>query len=233
MIAAGLAFRLFGTYYQFVTFDMLSIIPVLVGIFVVAGGWSILRWAGPPLAFLIFMIPLPTAVERSLFVPLQGVATRISTFTLQTLGVPDAYNDGNVINIGDGIQLNVADACSGLRMATIFLAMAVAMTMIINSSWWEKAIVILTAIPIALIVNMTRIVITAILYLQLGQESELAQHFFHDLAGWFMMPLALALLYVEMQVLSHVFIDEENASPQPTGFGSMPAAHHPASTRAR
>jgi exosortase len=233
IIAAGLALRLFATYFHFVMLDMLSIIPVLVGVFVVAGGLSVLRWAGPPLAFLIFMIPLPTVGERSLFVPLQSVATRISTFTLQTLGVPDAFNQGNRILIGNGIELNVEEACSGLRMATIFLAMAVALTMITNRSWWEKAIVILSAIPIALLVNMTRIVVTAILYLVLGQDSELAKHFFHDLAGWFMMPLALLFLYVEMQVLSHIFVEEEQAAPATAGFGSVPPTRSPVSSRAR
>ena len=231
IIGAGLALRLIGSFYHIVTFDMVSIIPVLIGVFVVAGGWSVLRWAGPPLAFLLFMIPLPTAAERSMLIPLQSVATKISTYSLQTLGVPDAFNQANRISIGNGIELNVEEACSGLRMATIFLAMAVALTMISDRSWWEKAIVILSAIPIALIVNMVRIVVTAVLYLILGQDSELAQHFFHDLAGWFMMPLALALLYGETILLSHIFIDEERLAPQPTGYGSMTTSRRPVSTR--
>jgi exosortase len=233
IIAAALALRMFAAQYHIVTFDIVSIIPLLAGIFVVAGGWPSLRWAAAPLAFLLFMIPLPTKVERALFIPLQSVATKTSTYTLQTIGVPDTFNEGNSILIGDGIHLNVEEQCSGLRMGTIFLAMAVALTMITDGSWWEKAFIILSAIPIAVGVNVTRIVITAILYMMLGPESEIARHFFHDLAGWFMMPLALGLLYAEMQLLSHIFITEERVAPRTAGFGTAPTIRRPAATRAQ
>src|SRR5262249_12464477 len=149
IIAAALALRMFGSYYHIVTFDLVSIIPLMVGIFVVAGGWPTLRWAAAPLAFLLFIIPLPTKAERTLVVPLQSVATKASTYTLQTIGVPDTFNEGNSILIGDGIHLNVEEQCSGLRMGTIFLAMAVALVMITDGSWWEKSIIVLSAIPIA------------------------------------------------------------------------------------
>jgi exosortase len=231
IIGLSLLLRLFAAYYHIVTFDLISIIPLMVGIFVIAGGWPSMRWAAGPLAFLLFMIPLPTRAERQLFIPLQSVATKASTYTLQTIGIPDTFNEGNSILIGDGIHLNVEEQCSGLRMGTIFLAMAVALTMITDGSWWEKSIIVLSAIPIAVGVNVVRIVITAILYMMLGPESEFARHFFHDLAGWFMMPLALGFLYAEMQLLSHIFIPEEHAAPRATGFGGAPTVRRPAATR--
>ena len=46
---------------------------------------------------------------------------------------------------------------------------------------------------------------------------ELAEMVFHDLAGWFMMPMALGLLYVEFQILSHLIIDESNTGPLQIG----------------
>jgi len=231
IIAASLALRLFAARYHIVLFDVISIIPLFIGIFVVAGGWPSMRWAAAPIVFLIFMVPLPTRAERALFIPLQSVATRASTYTLQTIGIPDTFNEGNAILIGDGIKLNVEEQCSGLRMGTIFLAMAVALVMITDGSWWEKAIIVLSAIPIAVGVNVIRIVITAILYMMLGSDSEFARHFFHDLAGWFMMPLALGFLYAEMQLLSHIFIPEEHVSPRTTGFGGAPTVRRPAATR--
>jgi len=231
IIAGSLLLRLFAAYFHIVTFDLISIIPLMVGIFVLAGGWPCMRWAAAPLAFLLFMIPLPTKAERNLFVPLQSIATKASTYTLQTIGVPDTFNEGNKIWIGDGIQLNVEEQCSGLRMGTIFLAMAVALTMITDGSWWEKSIIVLSAIPIAIGVNVIRIVITAILYMMLGPESEFAKHFFHDLAGWVMMPMALGFLYAEMQLLSHIFIPEERDAPRATGFGSAPTVRRPTASR--
>src|SRR5262245_51713456 len=59
ILLAGVAMRLFASYHHLNTPDMMSIIPVMAGIFVIAGGWPALRWAGAPLAFLVFMVPLP------------------------------------------------------------------------------------------------------------------------------------------------------------------------------
>jgi exosortase len=231
IMAGGMGLRLFAASHNLVTVDMLSIVPVMFGVFVVAGGWSALRWAGAPLAFLVFMLPLPTRLERDLLNPLQSVATNMSTYTLQTMGV-NAYHEGNRILIGlEGFPLNVEEQCSGLRMATIFLALAVAMSMIIERPWWHKAVIIASSIPIALLVNVIRIVITALLFMILGQDSELAKTFFHDLAGWFMIPIALGFMYLEMQILDHLFLEEEHAAPQASGFGTTTTVRRPAPTR--
>jgi exosortase len=232
IVVAGIAMRLFASYHHLNTPDMLSIIPVLAGVFVIAGGWSALRWAGAPLAFLVFMVPLPTAAERGLLNPLQHVATNVSTYTMQTMGL-DAWNEGNKILIGENFPLNVEEQCSGLRMSTIFLALAVAMSMIIERPWWQKLFIIVSAIPIALLVNVIRIVITALLFMVLGQESEFAKTFFHDLAGWFMIPIALGLMYLEIQILDHAFVDDEVAPPQSSSFDTKTTGRRPVSTQVR
>lgn len=237
IIAVGLAIRIVAAYLRIVTIDILSIIPVVLGIFVVVGGWSTFRWAAAPIAFLVFMMPLPTAAERTLLNPLQHVATVLSTYTLQTMGV-DAYYESNRIVLGEaGIPLNVEEACSGLRMGTIFLAMAVAMTMITERPWWQKGIVILSSIPIALLVNLIRITATALLFMALGPDSELARTFFHDLAGWFMMPVALGFLYAEMQLLDHIVLEESTATPmlmgRAQGASRTATAASPAPSRTR
>jgi exosortase len=226
IILGGLGMRLLGAMIHNGVVEMWAIIPVLMGIFIVAGGWSMFRWSAAPLAFLIFMMPLPEHVADMFLAPLQHAATVFSSFTLQTLGV-DSYYVGNRIIIGENFPLNIEEQCSGLRMCTIFLAMAVAMTMITERPWWQNAIVILSAIPIALAVNLIRIVVTALLYLMLGQESEFAKHFFHDLAGWFMMPLAFLFLYVEMQILEHILVEETSTVPVMLGFGKSPAVKSP------
>ena len=213
ILAGGLLFRLFASFYNFITFDMLSIIPVLMGVFVIAGGWPALRWSAAPLAFLVFMIPLPTAPERKLLLPLQHAATVMSTYTLQTMGV-QAFNEENKILIGEGFPLNVEEQCSGLRMATIFLALAVAMSMIIDRPWWQKACIILSAIPIALVVNMIRIVITALLFIVLGQDSELAKTFLSRFGG-LVHDSHCARLYVSGNPSIGPFIDRGYANDGP------------------
>src|SRR6202011_3891061 len=136
--------------------------------------------------------------------PLQRLATQSSTYCLQTLGI-SAVNEMNKISLGD-VNMEVVEACSGLRMLTIFVALAVAITMVTQRPLWEKLVIVVSAIPIALAVNIIRITVTGIMYLTVGPE--MADRMFHAMAGWFMMPMALGLLYVEFQVLSHLFVDD-------------------------
>jgi exosortase len=201
--------RLLTTYYPNRVPEMDTFVPCVAGIFLLVGGWKTMRWAGPAIAFLIFMFPLPGPLDTRLLSPLQKLATTASTYCLQTIGIP-TYSEGNRIVIGE-VQLGVVEACSGLRMLTIFVALAVAITLVTDRPWWERIVTIASAVPIALAVNTIRITVTGILHLTAGPE--LAEMVFHDLAGWFMMPMALGLLYVEFQILSHLVIDEGQVGP--------------------
>ncbi|MBI3839642.1 MAG: exosortase/archaeosortase family protein [Planctomycetia bacterium] len=225
LLTAGLGLRLLTTYYPNRVPEMDSFVPSVAGIFLLVGGWKMIRWAGPAVVFLIFMFPLPSFLDTGLLGPLQKLATAASTYCLQTIGIP-SYSDGNRIVIGE-VQLGVVEACSGLRMLTIFVALAVAITLVTDRPIWERIVTIVSAVPIALAVNIVRITVTGILHLTAGPE--LAELVFHDLAGWVMMPMALGLLYVEFQILSHLIIEEGPAGPLQIGSGSMAGGRGPAS----
>jgi exosortase len=219
VMAAGLGLWLLTTYYPNRVPQMDSFVVSVAGAFLMVGGWKTMRWAGPAVAFLIFMFPLPGPLDTNLLAPLQKLATSASTYVLQTMGI-STYSEGNRIVIGE-VQLGVVEACSGLRMLTIFVALAVAITLVTDRPWWERIVIVASAVPIALIVNIIRITVTAILHLTAGPE--LAEMVFHDLAGWFMMPVALGLLYVEFQILKHLIIDEGSAGPLQIGGMGGPA----------
>ena len=149
LIAVGLS-RLLAAEYAINPLDRLSFLPSIFGIFMLVGGMHVVRWAWPALLFLVFMFPPPTSLEVSVLNRLQKLATIASTFVPQTLGV-SAFRTGNLISIpGMETPLNVAEGCSGLRMATIFAALAVAMVFVIERPWWDKFVILLSAIPIAL-----------------------------------------------------------------------------------
>jgi exosortase len=215
LLALGLSLRLVAAEWGMNPVDRISFIPAIFGVFMLVGGMNILRWAGPALGFLVFMFPLPTKLEQLVLFRLQTVASIASTFVLQTLGVP-AFRQGNVINVS-GMDLFIADACSGLRMVTIFCALAVAMVFLIERPWWDKFIILLSAIPIALIVNIVRISVTGLLYMWVGQDNKFVQHLAHDWAGYFMMPLALGILWLELQILERLTIPIEVAQLKPVG----------------
>jgi exosortase len=206
ILIGSFALRLLAARYRIVTIDMYTLVPALAGVFLLAGGWSMFRWAWAPIAFIIFMYPLPDEATRYLLGPLQTLATMVSTFALQTLGF-DAYREGNQIILGD-LHLGVVDACSGLRMLTIFVALSVALVLVGGREWWENLVILASAIPIALTVNAVRITVTGVMY---TVNPEIAEKIFHDWAGYFMMPMALGMLFFIQFVLGILLIAEEQA----------------------
>lgn len=216
LLALGTTMRLGAAWFNFDWFDGMSIIPVIAGICLLIGGTAAIRWAWPAIGFLIFMVPLPYRVERLMMGPLRNLGTVASTYIMQTLGLP-AISEGNTIHLGEH-SIGVAVACSGLRMIVIFFALSAAVALIVDRNIWTRLFVLASAVPIALISNITRITVTGILYQVAGPE--IAERVFHDLAGWLMMPLGLALLWLELWLLSHLFIveSEEAYNPMQMGF---------------
>lgn len=202
ILACGLALRFFGTYSFFDWLAAAALVPCLAGLFVLLFGWNGLRWSWPALAFLLFMIPLPYRFEVALAQPLQGVATAASTYALQTLGF-SAIAEGNVIRMGD-VRIGVVEACSGLSMLLIFFALSTAVVLVVQKPWPEKLIIMLSALPVAIVANVVRITVTGILHKTAGPR--LADLVFHDLAGWLMMPLALVILWGILKTLNWVIV---------------------------
>jgi len=218
LLSAGILMRLWGTHSVLFTIDKVSFIPCLLGVFVMVGGLRTLKWAGLPLVFLVFMYPLPRLLVDGLLRPLQSWATGSSLFALQTLGV-EAYREGNRIVL-DKVQMGVVDACSGLRMLTIFLALSAALAMIMTMRpWWERLIIFFSAVPIALISNAARITLTGLLY-NVGVKQEIADKLFHTGAGYFMMPVAMGLLFLEVQILTRLFVESAPGEAVPVSFRS-------------
>lgn len=216
LVAVGLAFWLYATYSFYSSLEPLALLPCLAGLVFLFGGWAAWRWAWPAVLFLAFMIPLPYTVAVAMSGPLQRIATIVSTFVMQTLGLP-ALAEGNVILL-DKHKIGVVEACSGLRMLVVFFALSTAVVLVVRRHWMDKAIIIASAVPIAMISNIIRVTVTGMMY-EFGY-AELAQQFFHDVAGWFMMPLALGMLWVELKIMQHLFI-ETTSAPAPA---KVPAA---------
>jgi exosortase len=211
LLAAGVALKCAGIYYYVEYFEFLSLLPSLAGLALVGGGWAALRWSAPSIGFLFFMMPLPYRVELALGAPLQRIATLASTFALQTLGLP-AVAEGNIILMNDA-RIGVVEACNGLGMLFMFLAFAAGAALVIRRPLTDKLVILLSAAPIALVANVARITVTGLLHETAG--GKVADVVYHDLAGWLMMPLALAALWAEIQLLSRLFIEIPPARDHP------------------
>ncbi len=181
----------------------LSFVINLCGATLLLGGWSALRWLAPALAFLLFMFPLPFRVEHALGWQLQKVAAIASEFVLQTVGYP-TYREGVVLHVKDHV-LEVEKACSGLSMLLTFAALSTGMALLIKRPWFDRVLVLISAVPVAVLANVIRISLTGVLYNEGGRE--LGERVFHDFAGWMMMPIALVILWGGLKLLDWVWVD--------------------------
>jgi exosortase len=216
----------------FLYFDSLSagaLIPTLFGIALLLGGPAALRWCGPMILFLVFMIPLPYAIETALGQPLQSIATRGSTWLLQTMGFP-AVSEGNVILLEHG-RIAVVEACNGLSMLLTFAAMTTAMAMAVNRPFLDRVLIVVSTIPVAVLVNIVRIAANGVA-MEVWTDPQYADTIhkvFHDQGGWLMMPLAILLLWLELWMLGRLLVEAPNREIVPViGLPASPRAAQPA-----
>ncbi len=204
-------------YFNYETVPELAMIPFVAGVVLFVGGWQGLRWAWPSVVFLIFMVPLPGFIQGLASAQLQKAATSFSCYIIQTLGIP-AVAQGNVIQLTEK-PLEIARACSGLRMMMLFFAICVAAAfMATHKPLWERILIVASAPPIAVMSNVFRIVATAAIYEFVGRWSsaidvDRVEQIIHDWAGFLMMPVGLLLLLVEMSLLTRLLIAPPPARP--------------------
>jgi exosortase len=182
-----------------------TLLPVVIGLTLARLGWRIMLRVWPAFAFLIFLFPLPTQLNSALSQPLQSIATYCSCGLLRLTGLW-VMPEGNVILVGSE-RLEVAAACNGLSMLMSLAATVAAAASLVPMANWKRLILLPSIIPIALGSNILRIAATAWCYYEFG--AEVGQKYVHDWAGLLMMPTAMALVGLELLIMSWLIIESE------------------------
>ena len=190
--------RLFGLFFMYSSAERLSIALTIAALVLLLFGWQLLRKVSTVLLYLCLMLPWPNRVQAAVTIPLQRWATSSAVFCLEMVGY-EVVQEGNVIHIGDA-SVAVAEACNGLRMITAFFVISGLVVLLVKRAWWEKLIVLVSSLPIALLCNTVRLAITAAFFTVL--EGEHWEKTFHDFGGYAMMPLALAAVVAELWLLA-------------------------------
>jgi exosortase len=190
VLVAGLALLLLGVAGTELFLMRSSLIVVIAGLVLLHAGTAVFRQLLFPLAFLLFMIPLPSIVFNAIAFPLQGLAATNATAALDFLGVP-VLRDGNVIHLSR-VTLGVAEACSGIRSLISLLALAVVWAHFAVPGLWAKLVFVAAAFPITILANAGRVVITGLVAQSFG--SEYADGFFHGFSGWIIFLVAFVCL---------------------------------------
>jgi len=209
IIAGALALLLVGVLGAELFLSRTSIIALLVGLVVYYFGWAHLRALAFPLAFLIFMVPLPSIVMNEITFPLQFLASKLASGLLPLIGVP-VLRQGNVINL-PSMSLEVAEACSGIRSLTSLIVLAIIYGYMMESRRWARYVLVAAAIPIAVIANALRILGTGACVQYWDPEK--AEGFFHSFSGWLLFMVSVALLLTIQSALKLVGRKSAGAPP--------------------
>ena len=201
--------------------DMLqgySMILVLFGLVWFILGTSMLRYLWFPIAYLVFAVKVSDRLWNQIAWKLQDIAAIASAFLLKIFGMlldMDVVLKGNTIELWNGSEklspLNVAEACSGLRMLMAFVALGVAMAFLSNRAWWQRLVMVAMAVPIAVLVNVGRVTVIGSLYAKV--DPRVAAGDLHVFIGMLMLIPAAGVFWVLGWILDNVVISESQAAP--------------------
>jgi exosortase len=157
----------------------LSLLVVIGGLILYLGGKDLAGKLVFPLLYLVFMIPVPYVLYYSISFPLEILASRWTTRVVGLLGIP-IFREGNILYL-QNITLQVIDACSGLRSLISLSALSAAMAYMTQKTVLKGAILFLASVPVAIVANILRLSVTAVLASIYGEQ--LAQGFLHKFSG--------------------------------------------------
>lgn len=173
---------------------------ILAGLLLSAVGPRGVREIIFPIGFLLTMIPLPHFLYQSLSGQLQLISSTVGVGCLQLVGIT-AFQEGNVIDLGP-IQLQVVEACSGLRYLFPLASLALLCAYLFKDRMWKRVVLFLSSIPISIGLNGFRIGMIGVLVEFYGQGA--AEGFYHLFEGWLLFVASLGLLGVEMWLLARI-----------------------------
>ncbi len=200
VVFGGLGLFFVGEFATLYVVINLSLLVVLVGLTLAAIGGRGVREIAFPLFYLFVMIPLPNFLYQGLSAWLQMISSKLGVGCLQFVGVT-AFREGNVIDLGP-IQLQVVEACSGLRYLFPLAALALICAYLFKDKMWKRVLLFLSSFPISVFLNGFRIGITGILVDLYGKGP--AEGFFHSFSGWILFVSSLILLMGEMLILGRI-----------------------------
>jgi len=196
----------------------LGMVPILIGLVLYLGGPALLRVTWLPIVFLAFAMPISGTLYSRIALPLQNIAAAASQVILEVSGV-QIVNQQSTLFLrsltGVERQLTIAEACSGMRMLMAFLALGVAMAYLDDRPVWQRLTLVVMAVPIAVVCNVARVIITGTMYV--WDKPELGQDFMHTFTGMLMLGPALLMLWGLSWLLEALFVEEdEEDEGQPT-----------------
>ncbi len=202
-----------------------SVLLALFGLTLLLMGPGVMRWLFLPIGYLVFGITLAEKIMIEITFQLQLLASEGAWVMLGAIGLFSGFDvdlQGNTLYIlrgGETIPLNVAEACSGMRMVVAFYALSVWVALTWNKEWWQRIALFLLAGPVAVFMNMIRVAALGIASLF---DADLATGQAHTLIGTLLLIPSLGLYLGISWMLNRIISspDADGAKPPAKGGGS-------------
>lgn len=217
VVALGLLMLLAGLLGAELFLPRASLVVVLAGAVLFVAGWQACRVLALPIAFLLLMIPIPALIFNQVAFPLQLLASRVGETVLSSLNIP-VLREGNVIVLAH-TSLEVAEACSGIRSLISLLTLGIVYGYFMDPRAWVRVLIVVSAIPVAIIANGARVAGTGMAAQWIGVEA--AQGFFHEFSGWIVFLFAFIMILI-LQRLIVRFAPKPDLRPPQVAPQAMP-----------
>ncbi len=208
LVVIGLLMLVLGVLGAELFFSRTSLLVLLAGLIVFFQGWTFFRAVLFPWACLILMIPIPSLILQKITFPLQLLASKLSSDFLPICGVP-VLREGNVIVL-PSMPLEVAEACSGIRSLLSLVTLAIIYGYLMDKRPWVRAVLAISAVPIAVAANGFRIFGTGLLVQYWDPDK--AQGFFHAFSGWLIFVVSLMMLFALHRIINAIWREERSAA---------------------
>ncbi len=172
----------------------------LIGVIWTMAGFDMLRRLAFPLFLLLFTIRIPLFIYSRITFPLQLLASKLAAFGLSLIGIP-VLREGNVLELASQ-KLDVVEACSGIRSLISLSFLALVYGRFFDRKVWMRWTLLVASVPIAIVANSGRIVITGILS---EIKKEFATGAYHSFEGWVIFMVDLVILISLHGVLNKAY----------------------------
>jgi exosortase D (VPLPA-CTERM-specific) len=191
VIAVALILAILGNLARIADIVTYTMILWACGVVLVVFGWHRGIRHQLPVLHLVFMLPLPQFLYWKLTILLQTYSSQLGVWFIDLAGV-SVFLEGNVIDLGV-YKLQVAEACSGLRYLFPILSFSYLFSILYRGPLWHKALLLLSAAPLTVLMNSVRIGIIGIMVDRYGIEQ--AEGFLHFFEGWVIFLACIAILF--------------------------------------
>ena len=188
-----------------------SILGAIAGAILFLYGWPMLRVLIFPLAFMLLMIPLPAIIFNKIAFPLQLLASHVGESTINAMHIP-ILREGNVLILANA-TLEVAEACSGIRSLVSLFTLGIVFGYFVDQRPWFRAIIALSAIPVAILANGVRVASAGVAAHNFGAKG--VEGLFHEFSGWVVFVLAFVMMLALQRLLQKLLPPPRPSTPPP------------------